>query len=440
MTMGYKVFLNCTRNAFIHLPPEVRKAEALKEVKTFVVSKALRRGILDIDKNIPDLLVSEEMAERYLEITPPVYSLVIPDYQSIADEIEQSYVVGNDFSAISASCVVIERLLNKARIDLHEYHKDKPVKELWNKDAVPAWSPNIGALKKWGYLDDNFESELSYIYEEIRCRYLHSREIQNMRRDALRAIKAAYKLMKIFIGFPEDLFDGVTCKNEANPRFLAFYKPYLQDMELTDISEKYAEIDKLNPSNYLVYNNWGSALSLLAKLRGDEKLFEQASQKFEQALQFTNIEMEKYPIYCNWGVVLVEWAKLKSDENLFEQACRKYEQAMRINPNEPKAYDNWAGTLIHWSKIKIGAPQYESLLIQAEEKALKAESLRKGSSAYRLAKIYAIRNDKENCKKWLLVGHETGTLPTREQAMKDNDLDSIKNERWFTEIKWKGEK
>ena len=205
----------------------------MKVVKMFVVSKALRRGTLNIDKNIPDELVSKEMAERYLEITPPVFSLIITDYQSIANEIEQSYVIGNDFAALSASCVVIERLLNRARMDLHKHHKDKVVKKLWNKDDVNEWYPNIGALKEWGYLDETFAAELSYIYKEIRCRYLHSGEIQNMRQDALRAIVAAYKIMKIFIGFPEDLFSLTggalppTCKNETDPRFLEFYKPYM---------------------------------------------------------------------------------------------------------------------------------------------------------------------------------------------------------------------
>ena len=440
MTMGYKVFLNYTRNGILTLPPAAWKTEALKEVKMFVVSKTLRRGISDIDKNIPDALVSEKMAERYLEITPPEVSLIIPDYQSIADEIEQSYVIGNDFSALSASCVVIERLLNKARIDLHEHHKDKAVKGLWNKGPKDDWPSNINALKEWGYLDDVFAPELSYIYKEIRCRYLHSREIQNMRQDALRAITAAYKLMKIFIGFPEDLFDGVTCKNESDPRYMAFYKPYLQDIELTEVSEKYAEIDKLKPKDYAVFNNWGSALSLLARFRRDEELFKQACQKFEQAIQFVNIESEKYAIYCNWGVALAEWAKLKGDENHFEQACQKFEQAIKINPNRPEVYDNWSGTLIHWSKLKIGTPEYETLLNQAEEKGLKAESLRKGSSAYRLAKIYARRNDKENCKKWILVSQEAGILPTRDEAMKDSYLDIVKNESWLKEIKWKGEK
>ena len=224
------IFLNCGRNAVSAMPPAIQKAEAMREVKMFVVPKALRREIFDND--IPDKLVSEEMAERYLEITPPVYSL-IPDYQLVINEIEQSYVIGNDFSALSASCVVIERLLNQVRIALHRHHKDKVVKKLWNKDAVNEWYPNIDALKKWGYLDDAFASELSSVYRNIRCRYLHSGTIKCLRDDALRAVTAAYKLMTIFIGFPEDLFSlnggALTCKNETDPRFLEFYKPYMQD-------------------------------------------------------------------------------------------------------------------------------------------------------------------------------------------------------------------
>jgi hypothetical protein len=233
MAKQIPVFLNCARNAILAMHPAVQKAEAMKDVKMLIVPKALRRGIFD--KDIPNVLVSEEMAERYLEITPPVFSLIIPDYQSIVDEIEQSYVIGNDFSALSASCVVIERLLNRARFDLHKHHKDKVVKKLWNKDAVNEWHPNINALREWGYLNDAYASELSGVYRDVRCSYLHSGEIQNMRQDALRAITAAYKLMIIFIGFPEDLFSlingGLACKNKDDPRFLEFYKPYWLDKQ-----------------------------------------------------------------------------------------------------------------------------------------------------------------------------------------------------------------
>jgi len=223
-----EVFLNCTRNGILALPPAFQKAAAMREVKMFVRPWILGHGILDTD--IPDVLVSEEMAERYLEITPPVFSL-IPDFQSVIREIEQSYVIGNDFSALSASCVVIERLLNQARIALHKHHSDKSVNKLRKKGAVNNWNQNIDALKEWGYLDDAFASELSAVYKDVRCKYLHSGPIQCLRDDALRAVTAAYKLMKIFIGFPEDLFSwmagGPACKNEADPRFLEFYKPYM---------------------------------------------------------------------------------------------------------------------------------------------------------------------------------------------------------------------
>jgi hypothetical protein len=221
------VFLNCDRNAISAAPPAFRKAMAMGDAKMLVVPKALRRGIFDTD--ISDKLVSEGMAERYLEITPPVFSL-IPDYQVVINEIEQSYVIGNDFSALAASCVVIERLLNQARMALHKHHGDKFVKKLRNKDAVNCWTLNIDALKLWGYLDDAFASELSAVYREVRCGYLHSGPIRCLRNDALRAVTDAYRLMTIFIGFPEDLFsfggDGVACKNESDPRFLEFYKPY----------------------------------------------------------------------------------------------------------------------------------------------------------------------------------------------------------------------
>lgn len=230
MAKKIPVFLNCTRNAILGMPPVFRKAAAIKEVKMFVVPKALRQGIFDSD--ISDKLVSEEMAERYLEINPPVFSL-IPDYQLVINEIEQSYVIGNDFSALSASCVVIERLLNQARIALHKHHK--VIKKLWDKGPKNEWYPNIDALKEWGYLDDTFASELSDMYREVRCRYLHCGEIQNLRNDARRTIAAAYRLMTIFIGFPEDLFSWTgglpACKNETDPRFLEFYKPYMQDEE-----------------------------------------------------------------------------------------------------------------------------------------------------------------------------------------------------------------
>jgi tetratricopeptide (TPR) repeat protein len=169
----------------------------------------------------------------------------------------------------------------------------------------------------------------------------------------------------------------------------------------------------------------------------NEGKHEEACEKYAELVK---LKPDIYEAYNNWGNALFDWAKIKGDEKLFEQACQKYEQAAKINPDEPVVYKNWGNALANWAKLKIRTSEYESLLKQAEEKSLKAESLQKGSSAYNLACIYALGGNKEECRKWLLAGQEAGTLVTRDKTMEDKDLDSVRNEAWFKEIKWKGER
>ena len=74
------------------------------------------------DSMVPDYFVTDDMVERFLEISPPTAS-IIPEFQEIINEIERSYVTGQFFSATSSANVAIERLLNFARIELHKYHR-----------------------------------------------------------------------------------------------------------------------------------------------------------------------------------------------------------------------------------------------------------------------------------------------------------------------------
>ena len=250
------------------------------------------------------------------------------------------------------------------------------------------------------------------------------------------------------------------------------------DGKYEEACDKYAEIVTLRPEDYWAYNNWGSTLCYWARLKSDEKIFEQACQKFEQATRIYpdrheaylnwgaalgeraeikgdeklfeqackifeksfKIKSNEYTLYTNWGSTLCKWARLKGDEKLFEQARQKFEQAVNIKPNRSEAFNGLAATLLYRAQLAVGKPEYEDLLNQAEEKSLKAESLETGAGAYNLACIYAKRSDKDRCKIWLLVGQEAETLMTREQAMKDGDLDTVRDEPWFKEIKWKGEK
>jgi hypothetical protein len=218
--------LNTTRTILEDLPADRQLAEARRNVKMFVLPHEHAQPMSDSD--VPDHLISNEMVVRYRALAPPI-AAVIPEFQTIINEIERTYVLGLFFSALSAACVAIERLLNLARIELHQYHPK--IKTLWGKGASNSWDENIDALAHWDYLDATFASELKELYREVRCGYLHSRPIADMSTDALRVATAAYKLLGMFLGFPRDLFkftSQIECLNPSDPRFLAFYRQHLR--------------------------------------------------------------------------------------------------------------------------------------------------------------------------------------------------------------------
>jgi hypothetical protein len=222
MPTFYSVNVNMARGGLQSLSQEVRRIEARRSVRMFLAPENAVQTISD--SMIPDYLVTDEMIDRYLEITPP--PMMIPEFVEIVSEIEKAYVAGNYFSATSAACVTIERVLNHARIELHPYHQK--IEYLWNKGPSNEWEANIDALAYWGYLDKDFAAELSGLYKDIRCKYLHSGSLKNLPADAKLCVDAAYRLLSLFLGFPTSLFrfenGALVCTNEEDPLFKAFYQ------------------------------------------------------------------------------------------------------------------------------------------------------------------------------------------------------------------------
>ena len=156
-----------------------RRAEAGRSVKMFYVPKGAHEFV--IDSAIPDLLVTEPMIDRYLELRPPQFR-VTTTFDLIIAEIERAFVFGHFFAAVAASVVTIERMLNDARIRLHD-HTSPKLKDLWGKGPLNEWSGNIDALVKWGYLRPELAAELKSVFE-IRCQHLHSAPITSAEDDA----------------------------------------------------------------------------------------------------------------------------------------------------------------------------------------------------------------------------------------------------------------
>jgi hypothetical protein len=220
------LYINTTRNICKVGDHTRRRTEARRTVKLLLAPHDAER--IFSDGMVPDHLVSEPMIDRFLEIEPPQARGTI-DFDTVIEEIERSYVLGLFFSALSASVVTIERMLNSARIELHSLSSPK-IPSLWNKESTNEWRPNIEALASWKYLSETLAKELPEIYQ-IRCRYLHSGDISTVGADSLRTVRAAYSLLGEIIGFPPRLFRygnfGIECLDDSDPLVRAFYTPRL---------------------------------------------------------------------------------------------------------------------------------------------------------------------------------------------------------------------
>jgi len=189
------------------------------------------------------------------------------------------------------------------------------------------------------------------------------------------------------------------------------------------------------------YYGWGCALLGVARLKkGTEavELFNQAVDKFQKAI---GIKSGHSDAYNTWGVALYELAKNKKGteaEKLLNQAIERYKKTIEIIPDHSDAYNNWGAALIHLAQLK-GGKDAGDLVNQAEEKCLKVESITPGKGAYNLACVYARRGNEDKCQEWLKVSEKAGALATREHAMADDDLKSVRDKDWFKNLRWKGE-
>jgi hypothetical protein len=229
--MFIRVDLNIGSERYLPDGP-FREAEARRSVKMFHVPRDVGETVLD--SSVPDFLVTESMIARYLEIRPPQFR-VTTAFDLIISEIERAFVFGQYFAALAASVVTIERILNDARIRLHQ-HASPKLKHLWEKGPLNEWGGNIDALQQWGYLRPALADELKAVYE-IRCRYLHSAPIESPEQDSRRCVAAAFDVLTEFFGFPERLFrigGTIECFNTSDPLFEVFYKPALSEAAVSE--------------------------------------------------------------------------------------------------------------------------------------------------------------------------------------------------------------
>jgi tetratricopeptide (TPR) repeat protein len=119
--------------------------------------------------------------------------------------------------------------------------------------------------------------------------------------------------------------------------------------EYEKTAQQYEAALKIKPDMHEALNNWGNALSGLAKLQNAPDLFKASFAKYEAALK---IKPDKHVTLYNWGNALLHLAQLKQEPALFDACFAKYEASLKIKPDYHEALLNWGAALSDLAQLK----------------------------------------------------------------------------------------
>ena len=189
---------------------------------------------------------------------------------------------------------------------------------------------------------------------------------------------------------------------ESNNRFNRGLRYHLAG-EYLEASEEYKVATILNPRNYEAFCNWGLALKELSeRTKSDSEAKEHCYKAFEKFRKAIEYKPDSYEAYYNWGTTLSIFARRETDINeakkLYKQASDKYQEAVKYKSDYYGSYYNWGVTLEFLAELEFG-DEKEFLINEAIEKYQQA--IKYGGRSYKLARLYALGNRKEDALKYL---------------------------------------
>ncbi|MCK5889880.1 MAG: hypothetical protein KAG19_08055 [Methylococcales bacterium] len=161
------------------------------------------------------------------------------------------------------------------------------------------------------------------------------------------------------------------------------------------------------------------------------ELFKSAYQGFSDVVKGDLVVGEA--LY-NWGFALLHEAKSKNEEEgvqIYLESISKFTFCLLVSPNHLGAAIDGGVAYMDLSRIMQIAPDDE-LYDLAGEFFANAERIQRGSAAYNLACMYALRGQKEACLEALELSRECGSLPKVDDIIDDVDMAGVKNAAWFT--------
>lgn len=177
-------FIDCIRN--VPVPQEIKQ------------HVAGRYGDLNL----------EEKFKRYMSFKPPSLR-VITEYHDLLQEIEDSFVYGLYYPALTSSCCLGERIFNILILRLRDYYKtSEHYKHIYRKDSFDDWSRSVKILCDWKVItSDDIKMKYAEL-EGIRHEVIHFNKLEDIEAKAINALKIIYDITTYFfaVGNRDDIY------------------------------------------------------------------------------------------------------------------------------------------------------------------------------------------------------------------------------------------
>jgi len=223
---------------------------------------------------------------------------------------------------------------------------------------------------------------------------------------------------------------------------------------LDDIEEmvSYAKLDRLygglyssfdesaeaNADSVAFHLEWGRALYLHFYVDPVEERLNLLHTAYDKCRTALDISPEDEHALFNCALVLSDIALFESGQKMdsaFEDVYDILKKGCDLHPEHCEMRVLWGDVLCSEAECREETEKAE-FIENAREKYLAAERISRGQAAYELACLSALQGNEAECRKWLKVGEEAMTLPSREEAMNDERLKSVRDKDWFKNITW----
>ncbi len=165
-----------------------------------------------------------------------------------------------------------------------------------------------------------------------------------------------------------------------------------------------------------------------------EQLYKSAYQGFAKVVAG---ELKTAEALYNWGFALLHEAKSKAEDEsakkLLLDAINKFSFCLLAAPSHLGAAIDGGVAYMELARVSMAAVD-DPLYDKAVEFFEKAGEIQKGSAAYNLACIHALRGDQDACLGALELARECGSLPDEQEVMDDPDMVGVKDAQWFQEF------